>query len=302
MDLLDEIGARIFAGTRESGEPTWVDGMMLFAAEAPTEPLAAVTEPMLALIAQGEKRSSLGGYVFDHHRGQALAVTVDLPLVSKITSASPDVPFLAFGLKLEPTVIAQLLVEGDPPSLGAHTGAGIAILDVDEVLLDPIARLLRLMETPRDMRVLAPDIRREIHWRLLTGPCGALVRQIGSADSQLALVARAIGWLRRHYDEVIRIDDLAVEVSTSVSSLNRHFRAVTSMSPLQYQKLLRLQSARIQLMTAPRDVSEIGHSVGYSSASQFSREYRRMFGASPSEDAATLRDRAVLEGRIRSGS
>lgn len=143
--------------------------------------------------------------------------------------------------------------------------------------------------------MLAPAVRREIHWRLLNGPQAALVRQIGLADSQLALVARAIGWIKTRYDQVIRIDDLAGHVGMSVSSLNRHFRAVTTMSPLQYQKQLRLQKARIQLIAAPHNIAEIGYAVGYDSPSQFSREYRRMFGAPPGQDAARLQTAATIQ-------
>jgi AraC-like DNA-binding protein len=138
--------------------------------------------------------------------------------------------------------------------------------------------------------VLAPALEREIHWRLLTGPQGATVRQIGLADSRLSAIGRAARWIRDHHARVIRIDDLAREVGMSVSSLNRHFRAVTAMSPLQYQKQFRLQQARIQLIAAPDDVGAIGYNVGYDSPSQFSREYRRMFGVPPSRDATRLQN------------
>jgi transcriptional regulator GlxA family with amidase domain len=133
-------------------------------------------------------------------------------------------------------------------------------------------------------------VKREIHWRLLTGPQGGLVRQVGLADSQVAIVARAIARIKDHYDQVIRVEDLAAEVGLSVSSLNRHFRAATSMSPVQYQKHVRLQHARILLLANPRDVAAAGHAVGYTSASQFTREYRRLFGAPPGQDAAQLQD------------
>jgi transcriptional regulator GlxA family with amidase domain len=131
-------------------------------------------------------------------------------------------------------------------------------------------------------------VRREIHWRLLTGPQGALVRQVGLAGSRVAVVSRAIEWVKDHYDEVIRVEDLAAEVSMSVSSLNRHFRAATSLSPLQYQKQIRLQRARVRLLADPADVAGTGHAVGYTSASQFTREYRRLFGVPPGQDAARL--------------
>lgn len=142
---------------------------------------------------------------------------------------------------------------------------------------------------------MAPGVRREIHWRLLTGPQGPLLGQIGLADSRLAIIARAISWIRARYDQSIRIEDLAHDIGMSVSSLNRQFRAVTAMSPLQFQKQLRLQQARIQLIGAPQDVAAIGHAVGYGSPSQFSREYRRMFGAPPGRDVTRLQEMATIE-------
>jgi transcriptional regulator GlxA family with amidase domain len=174
-------------------------------------------------------------------------------------------------------------------------GAGIAVSDANDALLDTVIRLLRLVDNPRDFAVLAAAHEREIHWRLMTGPRGSAVRQIGLADSRLSLVSHAIGWLQARYDQVIRIDDLAHDIGTSVSSLNRHFRAVTAMSPVQYQKRIRLQKARVQLIANPTDVPAVGHAVGYDSASQFSREYRRMFGAPPAQDAARLQTLTTYE-------
>jgi len=168
-----------------------------------------------------------------------------------------------------------------------------AVSDAAPELTDAFVRLLRLAGNPRDLRILGPAVKREIHWRLLTGPQGGLVRQVGTAGSRIALVARAIAWIRAHYDEPIRVDDLAAEVGLSVSSLNRHFRAATSMSPLQYQKQLRLQRARLRLLADPADVAGTGHAVGYTSASQFSREYRRLFGVPPGRDAAQLQNASL---------
>ncbi|MFL4909977.1 AraC family transcriptional regulator N-terminal domain-containing protein [Streptomyces sp. MMS24-I2-30] len=269
--------------------------MTVFSTERTTEPLGSVTEPMIALVVQGAKRSVLNDRVFDYYAGQYLVVTVNLPLTSQIIQATPAEPFVGFGLPLQPAIIAQLLVEANPAVVLPHDGPGIATSDADDKLLDAVVRLLGLLDEPRDIPVLAPAVRREIHWRLLNGPQAALVRQIGLADSRTTLVARAVEWIKTHYDEVIRIDDLADEVSVSVSSLNRHFRAVTAMSPLQYQKQLRLQKARIQLIAAPHDVAAIGYAVGYDSPSQFSREYRRMFGAPPSQDAARLQTAAIVQ-------
>jgi AraC-like DNA-binding protein len=296
---LDELRSLIARHAAGSPRPRWIEGMTVFSTERVTEPLGIITEPVLALVAQGAKRSVLGHHIFDYHAGQYLVVTVDLPLTSQITRATHAEPFLAFGLPLRPALIAQLLLEAGPavarPDDGPHDGPGIATSDADDKLLDAIVRLLRLLDEPRDIPVLAPGVRREIHWRLLNGPQAGLVRQIGQADSNLTVVARAIGWIKTHYDQVIRIDDLAADVGMSVSSLNRHFRAVTAMSPLQYQKHLRLQKARIQLIATPHDVGEVGHAVGYDSASQFSREYRRMFGAPPGQDAARLQTMPIVQ-------
>jgi AraC-like DNA-binding protein len=295
MGHMEELRGLIARHAAGSPRPRWVEGMTVFSAERVTQPLGMVAKPVLALVAQGAKRSVLGDRIFDYHAGQYLVVTVDLPLTSQITRATRTEPFLAFGLPLQPALIAQLLLEAGPAAGRPHDGPGVATSDADDKLLDAIVRLLRLLDEPRDLPVLAPAVRREIHWRLLNGPQAPLVRQIGRADSQLALVARAIGWIRARYDRVIRIDDLADEVGMSVSSLNRHFRAVTAMSPLQYQKQLRLQEARIQLLAAPDDVAVIGHAVGYDSPSQFSREYRRMFGAPPGQDATRLQTVATVQ-------
>lgn len=191
--------------------------------------------------------------------------------------------------------IAQLLVDGGPTAIRPHDGPGLAVSDADDRLLDALVRLTRLLDSPRDRKVLSAGVRREIHWWLLNGPQAALLRQAGSADSRLALVALATAWIRERYDRVIRIADLAAAVGTSVSSLNRHFRAVTAMSPLQYQKQIRLQKARLALLAAPHDVAAVGYAVGYDNPSQFSREYRRMYGAPPGRDAVRLQTMAIVQ-------
>jgi AraC-like DNA-binding protein len=283
-DLRDRI-ARLTAGY---SRPRRIDGMTVFSATRTTVPLGNVTEPVMAMVAQGAKRSVLGDRVFDYAAGQFLIVTVDLPLTSHIAAASVGEPFLAFSLPLDPPTVAQLLLESHLPSRTAPAGPALSTSDATPELIDAVVRLLRLAGTPDDQRILSPAVKREIHWRLLTGPQGGLVRQVGLAGSRVALVARAIAWIKDHYDEVIRIEDLAAEVNLSVSSLNRHFRAATSMSPLQYQKQIRLQRARVRLLANPADVAGAGHAVGYASASQFTREYRRLFGAPPGQDAMRL--------------
>jgi AraC-like DNA-binding protein len=294
MEQLAELRRLITRLAAGSPGPVWIDGTMVYSSDHVTEPLGGIAEPALALVVQGTKRSVLGDRVFDYQAGQYLVVSVDLPLVGCIMRASTTEPFLAVGLPLDTAVIAQLLLEAGPLPGAASDSVGLAVSDADADLLGAVIRLLRLHDHPNDRRILAASVKREIHWRLLAGPQSGLVRQIGLADSRLSVVAHAIRWIRARYDQVIRIDDLAADVNLSVSSLNRSFRAVTAMSPLQYQKQLRLQEARIQLLATADDIAGVGYSVGYDSPSQFSREYRRMFGAPPGEDAARLRTLATV--------
>ena len=270
--------------------PRQVGGMKVFSTTRTTFPLGNVAEPSVPLVAQGAKRSVLSGQAFDYAAGQFVVLTVDLPLTSHVAAASDDSPFLGCSLPLDPATIAQLLLESGLPAGQAPNGPAISVCDATPDLIDAFVRLLSLIGSPADMRVLAPAVKREIHWRLLTGPQGDLVRQAGLANGRVALVTRAIAWIKDHYDEVIRVEDLAAAAGLSISSLNRHFRAATSMSPLQYQKQIRLQHARIRLLANPGDAAGAGHAVGYASASQFTREYRRLFGAPPGRDAARLQD------------
>jgi AraC-like DNA-binding protein len=254
------------------------------------EPDYSLTDPLLVVMAQGGKRLLLGDQVFEYRAGQLLVVTAGLPVTGHFLDASPQHPALGMGLVLRPAAITQLLLEAPAarPS-GASTGPAIATGDAGLDLLDAVARLLRLLDHPADTRVLAPLVEREILWRLLTGPHGAIVRQIGLADSSLSQVSRAIQWLRENYAEPMRIEDIARMAGMSAAAFHRHFRAVTTMSPLQFQKRIRLQEARSLLLARPDDVAGVGHLVGYDSPSQFNREYRRLFGAPPGQDATRLR-------------
>jgi AraC-like DNA-binding protein len=296
MSDLAELRDRIAWLAAGYPRPRQVGGMKVFSTMRTTAPLGSVAEPVVSLVAQGAKRSVLGDRVFDYAAGQFLVITVDLPLTSHITAASDTEPFIGCSMPLDPPTIAQLLLESHLPAQAAPDGPAISVSDATPDLIDALVRLLKLVGSPDDARVLAPSVRREIHWRLLTGPQSGLVRQVGLADGRIAVVARAIAWIKDHYDEVIRMEDVAAEVGLSVPSLNRHFRAATSMSPVQYQKQIRLQRARIRLLANPADVAGVGHAVGYASASQFTREYRRLFGAPPGQDAAQLQgSRLVVE-------
>jgi AraC-like DNA-binding protein len=278
---------------RHAGEgltPTALPGVSVLRATAVAKPLGEVAEPAVAVIAQGVKETALNGRTFAYGPGQLTIVPVELPVVGHITQASPEEPFLAFVLRLRPGKIATLLAETAPvttaaPRASGAAALGIAVSDASPALLDAIGRLLALLGAPDDAAVLAAGVEREILWRLLTGPHGATVRQVGLADSRLAYLARAIHRIRSHYDQPLRIEDLAALAAMSVTSFHRHFRALTSMTPIQFQKQIRLHEARTRLLAEPGDIAGAGFAVGYGSPSQFSREYRRMFGAPPSRDA-----------------
>jgi AraC-like DNA-binding protein len=297
---VDELARLKKSITRHAGEgltATALPGVSVVCARTTSEPLCGIAEPTLAVVAQGAKETTLNGRTFTYGPGQFLVVSVDLPVSGNVTKGSAEEPFLAAVLSLRPHMIAALLLEtaasARPEPVDA-VPAGIAVSDASPALLDAIARLLALLDAPDDAAALATGVEREILWRLITGPQGGTARQTGLADSQLAHVARAIRWIRSHYDETLSVEQLAALATMSVSSFHRHFRAVTSMSPIQFQKQIRLHEARARLLAEPDDVTGVGFAVGYNSPSQFSREYRRMFGKPPSRDARALRDAAVL--------
>jgi AraC-like DNA-binding protein len=195
-------------------------------------------------------------------------------------------------MTLEPAAIAELLLQagpGDLPQSAGTAGPGIAVSDAPDELLGAIVRLLRLLDRPRDRKALAPLFMREILWRLMTGEQGDAVRQLGLADSSLSHIRRAVRWIRENYTRPFRVEEVAQLSGMSVSAFHRNFQAVTAMSPIQFQKHLRLQEARLLLANSPNDITGVGSRVGYDSPSQFSREYRRLFGAPPSLDAVRLR-------------
>ncbi len=195
-------------------------------------------------------------------------------------------------MTLEPAVIAELLLQAGPGDLPRSAGTarpGIAVSNAPEELLGAIVRLLRLLDRPRDRRTLVPLVRREILWRLMTGDQGETVRQLGLADSSLSHITRAVRWIRENYTRPFRVEEVAQLSGMSVSAFHRNFQAVTAMSPIQFQKHIRLQAARLLLASRPNDVTGVGTRVGYDSPSQFSREYRRLFGAPPSLDAVRMR-------------
>jgi AraC-like DNA-binding protein len=287
---LAELRALLDRHARPDGT-TAIDGVLISKVERPNAPTASMSGTVLALIGQGAKRLALGDRVYDYRAGQYLVASVDLPVTGHFTEASPERPALGFGLSLSPTAIAELLLQSAPGDLaraGSRTPPGIAVSDASDELLDAVVRLLRLLDRPRDRAVLAPLVTREILWRLVTGDQGATVAQLGLADSGLAHVARAVRWIRDHYAQPFRVEDVARLSGMSLSAFYRNFQAATAMSPIQFQKQIRLQEARLLVAMQPDNVTGVGHRVGYDSPSQFSREYRRQFGVPPSQDATRL--------------
>jgi AraC-like DNA-binding protein len=284
VGAIDELQALIARHARPD-ETTAIDGVLLSAAGRPGEPRASTTGTVMAVIAQGAKRLAIGDRVYDYRPGQYLVASVDLPITGHYTHASPDEPALGFGLILRPSAIAPLVLNAD----AASAPPGIGVADASPELLDAVVRMVRLLDSPDDRDVLAPMIEREILWRLINGPLGQSVRQIGLTDSSLTHVSRAVRWISEHFNQPFRVEDLARSCGMSTSAFHRNFQAVTALSPIQFQKQIRLQESRLLLLTGADDVATVGYRVGYDSASQFSREYRRQFGLAPGRDAARLR-------------
>lgn len=284
VGAIDELQALIARHARPD-ETTTIDGVLLSAAGRPGEPRASTTGTVMAVIAQGAKRLAIGDRVYDYRPGQYLVASVDLPITGHYTHASPDEPALGFGLVLRPSAIASLVLNVD----AAPAPPGIGVADASPELLDAVVRMVRLLDSPDDRDVLAPMIEREILWRLINGPLGQSVRQIGLTDSSLTHVSRAVRWITEHFNQPFRVEDLARSCGMSTSAFHRNFQAVTALSPIQFQKQIRLQESRLLLLTGADDVATVGYRVGYDSASQFSREYRRQFGLAPGRDAARLR-------------
>jgi len=287
--LLAEIRALIARHARP-GSRTPIDGLLVSRVET-AETEYSLTEPLLVVMAQGAKRLLLGDHVIEHRAGHLLTVTADLPVTGNFVGASPAYPSLAAAVVLRPATIASLLLElpARPWPRGTLPQPAITSTLASPEVLDALVRLLRLIERPADAPVLAPMIEREILWRLLSGPGGAAVAQIGLADSGLAHVNKAIEWIRGNYAEPAAVSDLARLAGMSPSAFHQRFRAVTAMSPLQFTKRIRLQEARALLIAGANDVARVGSQVGYASPTQFSREYRRLFGHPPGRDAERLR-------------
>jgi AraC-like DNA-binding protein len=287
LDEIAALTARYAAG--DGFHQTAIDRLMLVRAARPNELMQGAYEPSLCLIAQGSKRVILGGEVFVYDRARYLVASVDLPVAGEVLEATPERPYLCVMLRLDAKDIAAMLLEAELPPPAAVPSRGLYLARTTPAIAEAVLRLLRLLDTPEDIAGLAPLAKHEILYRLLKSEEGWRLRQMATAHTHSRRIARAIEWLKSHYAEPLRIDKMASEVSMSTSSFHEHFRAVTAMSPLQYQKQLRLQEARRLLLSEALDAATAGHRVGYESPSQFSREYSRLFGAPPAKDMQRLR-------------
>lgn len=264
------------------------------------EPVHLTQRPALCVVAQGGKLTMLGSETFAYDAATMLVFSVDLPVSAQVTDASARVPYLGFKLEFDPYRVAELAARVYPD--GAPKPAserGLYVGDTTEAIVDAVTRLLLAMGQPADTELVAPLIIDEILIRLLRSPVGARVAQIGQAESGLHRVAQAVNFLREHFAQPTCVDELASLVHMSVSSFHQHFKAVTSMSPLQYQKVVRLHEARRLMLFQGTDAGSAGRLVGYLSASQFSREYARFFGRAPMRDVSLLRADGVASATAR---
>ncbi len=268
---------------------TPVEGFVILRETAPTMLQYAVSKPLVALVLQGGKRVMMGNRTFDFGAGDSLFITTDVPTVSQITTASRALPYHSLVLELDPVVIASLVsqigpapFEADQPVRVDPTAAEVA---------DAALRILRLLDRPGALAVLAPQLSRELHYWLLSGRHGGAIRALGVTDSHAHRVARAVAILRQHYAQPLRVETLARAAGMSLSAFHVHFRRITSLSPLQFQKQLRLIEARRRMLVRCEAISEAAYGVGYESVPQFTREYGRLFGKPPARDARQVRGR-----------
>jgi AraC-like DNA-binding protein len=270
------------------GRETPLDGLLLTRAETPSGVIRSVYSPSFCVVVQGAKTTMLGDIPFRYAAGEGLLASVDLPVTARITRASADAPYLALSLAIDPESVADLLSAHGDALAKAPPFTPLSVAAFDPALCDPLARLLVLLDAPHDLAVLAPLIRKEIVWRLLQGSLGATLRHLGLVDGHAARIRRATARIRDRYAEPLRVADLAALAHMSVPSFHRHFKAVTTMTPVQFHKLVRLQEARRRLIGA-EDVAGVGYAIGYESPSQFSRDYHRLFGTPPGRDGAAMR-------------
>lgn len=270
--------------------PTLVPGVAIFKANSTTTPLPLVYQPSLCILVQGEKHIFIGDETYCYRPGQLLTVTLDLPLHSQITAASEASPYLLLKIELDAALIAELypFVQIEKSQEQPYA-KGLFIGDLNDVTMDAVVRLAELIANPHHIAALANQTKREIFYRLLCGPQGALIAQIAVQDSYLQRIAKALQFIKEDFKAALSVPYLAQMAGMSVSSFHAHFKNITGISPLQYQKSLRLMAARNLMLAENMDAATTAYRVGYESPSQFSREYARMFGSPPGRDVQQLK-------------
>ncbi len=274
----------------EGRNDTAIPQLKLHRWSQPIESANIVMEPAVYVVVQGRKLVRVGDETYTYDQSQYLAVSVDLPAIGSVLDATPERPYLCMTLTVDPRELAALIVEtGRQEPRDDHDGRALYVSALRAPLLDGFLRLMRLLDTPQDVSVLAPLILRELHYRLLLSEQYGRLAQIAIGDGRLRRVSGAIAWIKEHFAEPLRIRELAKSVNMSPSALHHHFKAVAAMSPVQYQKQLRLQEARRLLLSDDASAEAVAYEVGYASASQFNREYVRLFGQPPRRDAERMR-------------
>jgi AraC-like DNA-binding protein len=287
----EELAERIGLAIREDGTAEPLIGLHLNRASSLTEPMHGVSEPCFCVIAQGSKEILLDNNRYRYDPAHYLVATAELPVAGRITEASKERPYLGVVLTLDPTLVGSVMVEAGHPTPRGHSAVmAIDVSPLDAGLLDAVVRLLRLLDSPSEAGFLAPLITREIVFRLLMGEQGGRLRQTAVLGGHTHRIARALERLRKDFDQPLRIEDIARELGMSVSGFHHQFKAVTAMSPLQFQKRMRLQEARRLMLGEDLDAASAGCRVGYGDASHFTREYKRLFGAPPMRDVERLRE------------
>jgi AraC-like DNA-binding protein len=294
----EELVERIARAMREDGTAQPLQGLHLSRSSLPLKPVHSVVEPSVCVIAQGSKEVLLGESRYQYDPSHYLLATVELPRVSQVLEASKERPYLSLRLELDPALVSLVLVEAGHSSPRDHADVrAIDVSPLDGKLLDAFVRLVRLLDSPAEAQVLMPLITREIIYRLLVGEQGGRLRHLATLGGYTPHIARAVELLRRDFDQPLRIESLARELGMSVSGLHHHFKAVTAMSPLQFQKRLRFQEARRLMLGEDLDAASAAYRVGYHDASHFNREYKSLFGVPPMRDVQRLRE----EARDRAG-
>jgi AraC-like DNA-binding protein len=289
----DELVERIARAIREDGTIELLKGIRLHRSSSPTESIPGVSDPAFSVIAQGSKELYLGEERYRYDPYHYCLGTVELPVVSQIIEASKEQPYLSLRLELDPTLVGSVMIESghtEPPNHASVKAINVSRLDSS--LLDAVVRLVRLIDTPTEAQVLAPLVTREIVYRLLLGKQGDRLRHIAVLGGFTPPIAKAIERLHKDFDQPLRIDDIAREIGMSVSGFHHHFKAVTAMSPLQFQKQMRLQEARRLMLSEGLDATSTAYRVGYRDASHFNREYKSLFGLPPMRDVERLRETA----------